>query len=86
MQGTKFKIDFMLGGDWKFLACVCGLDSASSKYSCIWCICSKDERHIDKKLSITDKEEGAQTVEDIRWQQSYQKIIQEIQLLSYTIV
>ena len=66
VQGTTFKIDFMLGGDWKFLACVCGLDSASSKYSCIWCICSKDERHIDKKWSITDKDEGARTIEDMK--------------------
>ena len=32
----------------KFLACVCGLDSASSKF------CLKDEHHIDRKLFITD--------------------------------
>lgn len=67
---TRYKvqklIDFMLGGDWKFLACVCGLDSASSKYSCIWCICSKDKHHIDNKWSITDREEGARTVEDMK--------------------
>ena len=30
VQGTTFKIDFLLGGDWKFLACICGLYSASS--------------------------------------------------------
>ena len=26
VQGTKYEIDFLLGGDWKFLACVCGMD------------------------------------------------------------
>jgi len=34
-----FKIVFFIGGDWKFLATVCGLDAANSEFSCIWCKC-----------------------------------------------
>ena len=66
VQGTTYHIDFLLGGDWKFLACVCGLDNATSTYSCIWCTCSKDERHLDKEWSITDTEQGARTVQNIK--------------------
>ena len=33
-----------MGGDWKFLALVTGIDSASCAYSCIWCKCKADER------------------------------------------
>ena len=42
--GELYRVRFCLGGKWKFLTCVCGLDSASSTCACIWCICSKDER------------------------------------------
>ena len=62
VNGTKYEIDFLLGGDWKFLACVCGIDSATATHSCIWCICSKNERHLDKQWSIVDEECGARTV------------------------
>ena len=41
----KFNVLFYLGGDWKFIAAVCGLDAANSKFSCIWCKCAKDQRH-----------------------------------------
>ena len=30
-------MDFYLGGDWKFLAMVTGIDAVSSTYACIWC-------------------------------------------------
>ena len=62
VNGTKYEIDFLLGGDWKFLACVCGIDSATATHSCIWCICSKNECHLDKQWSIVDGECGARTV------------------------
>ena len=59
VNGTKYEIDFLLGGDWKCLACVCGIDSATATHSCIWCICSKN---LDKQWSIVDEECGARTV------------------------
>ena len=62
IKGTKYEFDFLLGGDWKFLACVCGIDSATATHSCIWCTCSKKERHLEKQWSIVDEECGARTV------------------------
>ena len=32
VDGNKFKIDYYLGGDWKFLAMVTGIDAASRKH------------------------------------------------------
>ena len=43
IEGNVYKIIFFLGGDWKFLATVCGIESASAEYSCIWCKCSKSQ-------------------------------------------
>ena len=61
-----FKIIWFLGGDWKFLATVCGLDSATSEYSCIWCKCPKKQRFdIDLQWSISDLNKGARIVEQI---------------------
>ena len=37
---TVFSIQYFLGGDWKFLACVTGVDAASCTYACILCKCS----------------------------------------------
>ncbi len=64
-EGTVYKINYRLGGDWKFLATVTGIDSASSNYACIWCKCSQAERFdMEKEWSISDKEAGARTVEE----------------------
>ena len=62
----SYSVRFYLGGDWKFLAMVCGLDSANSKYSCIWCTCPKEERYnTAKEWSIQDTEKGARTIASI---------------------
>jgi hypothetical protein len=34
---------FYFVSDWKMLAIVTGLKQANSRYSCIWCVCDKDE-------------------------------------------
>ena len=61
-----FKIQFYLGGDWKFLATVCGIDSATLEYACIWCKCPKRQRSdMTLKWSITDVTKGARTNEEI---------------------
>ena len=61
-----YQIKFFLGGDWKFLALICGLDAANSKYACIWCTCPKEKRYlVDNEWSITDEKKGARTVEAI---------------------
>ena len=42
-----------------------GIDSASSNYACIWCICPSLERHIsDQKWSMNDTKLGARTIKE----------------------
>ena len=66
IDGVTFEIELFLGGDWKFLAMVCGLDSATSTYSCIWCKCPKDEQwDMGKKWSLLETKNGARTIEEI---------------------
>ena len=70
VNGRMLRVIYYLGGDWKFLACVCGIGAANSEYACIWCICSKKERcKKEMSLSITDETKGARTVDKISaWQ------------------
>ena len=59
VSGIKFDVHFYLGGDWKFIASVCGLDAANATFSCIWCKCAKTERHsLDSVWSIIDEEKA----------------------------
>lgn len=63
----EFSIEFFLGADWKFLALCVGIEAANAKYSCIWCTCPSEERHdISTVWSITNEQEGAQTIERIQ--------------------
>lgn len=66
VQECHYAVEFYLGADWKFLAMVCGIDSANSKYACIRCTCLKEDRHdTTKEWSITDVKKGARTIEPI---------------------
>jgi len=61
-----FKILFFLRGDWKFLAEVCGLESATSDHACIWCKCPKSQRwDMNLTWSLTDPDKGGRTVKEI---------------------
>ena len=61
----KFYLEFYLGGDWKFLAMISGIDSASSTHACIWCKCPAMERYDSTQVwSITDSAHGARTIEE----------------------
>ena len=63
---TTYAIHFYLGADWKFLAMACGIDAANSTHACVWCTCSKDDRHkLSKEWSICDQSKGARTVQSI---------------------
>ena len=54
VDGVSYSIEYYMGGDWKFLAMVTGIDSATSTYSCIWCKCDKEQRRdISAKWSIS---------------------------------
>ena len=67
IQDKIYRINFFLGGDWKYLATVCGIESASAEYSCIWCKCSKSQRaDLELEWSITDPSKGARTTQEIK--------------------
>ena len=66
VDGISFDIELFLGGDWKFLAMICGIDSASSTYSCIWCKCPNYERwDTSKTWSLLNTKNGARTIAEI---------------------
>ena len=66
-----YKITFFLGGDWKFLATVNGLESANADFACIWCKCAKSQRfNMSLQWSINNVKKGARTIEEIS---SYQR-------------
>ena len=65
-RGVQCDIEWYLGGDWKFLAMVCGIGSATSDYPCVWCVCQSSEKSdITKRWSAFDTAKGARTVEKI---------------------
>ena len=65
VDDETYQIDYYLGGDWKFLACITGIDSARSQYACIWCKCSMtDCADVEKKWSISNPSLGARTIEE----------------------
>ena len=62
----NFEIEYFLCSDLKFLAIVCGIEAATSKYSCIWCKCPSSECYdMSKEWSFSDTEKGARTNDDI---------------------
>ena len=66
INGKVYNIVLYLGGDWKFLATVCGIESATSEYACIWCKCPKGKRSdMALEWSITDSTKGARSIEEI---------------------
>ena len=74
LNGNTYTIEFYLGGDWKFLAMVCGLDSATSQYACIWCKCPKQQRYdMTMTWSLTDPVKGARTIEEIKEKSKFGK-------------
>ena len=64
VDGKEFTLEFYLGGDWKFLALVTGIEAATSKYFCVWCKCPSDEKHIPGIWSALNHERGARTVKE----------------------
>jgi len=56
IKDKVYKVQFFLGGDWKFLAVVCVLEAATCEYACVWCKCPKHQRwDMSLAWSITDQ-------------------------------
>ena len=65
-NNCTYKLEYFLGGDWKFLVLICGLVRANEDYACVWCKCPKQQRwDTSKKWSINDPIFGARTIEGI---------------------
>ena len=68
VEGNILNLEFFLGGDWKFLATVCGIGPANQNFACIWCLCPKSLRHDTSKLwPLNDvSSKGSRTIESIK--------------------
>ena len=44
IDGQDVELEFFLGGDFKFLLMILGLNSANADYACLWCKIHKDNR------------------------------------------
>ncbi|CAB3986755.1 NACHT, LRR and PYD domains-containing 12 [Paramuricea clavata] len=66
INGEYVKLEFFLGGDLKFLLMIIGMDAASSKYACLWCLANKDDRwDTSKNLNYYYDGPKCRTLEDI---------------------
>ena len=66
IEGQIYRVQFYLGGDLKFLALACGIESANAEHACVWCKCSKGKRaDMQMQWSVTDPNKGARSVEEI---------------------
>ena len=55
VNDCTYKLEYFLGGDWKFLALVCGPGRVNENYACVWCKCPRQQRwDTSKKWSIND--------------------------------
>ena len=64
-----FEIEWFLGGDWKFLACICGLGAATAIHPCIWCKCPLYDKYDGRnEWSLYDKSKGARSIQEIQQQ------------------
>ncbi len=63
LDGVTYNVTYYLGADWKFLAIVTGIGSASCEHACIWCKCKASEQcDLDMEWSVCDPSSGARTI------------------------
>ena len=66
IEDQVYRIKFYLGGDLKFLALVCGIESANAEHACVWCKCPKSKwADMTIQWSITDPKKGVRNIEEI---------------------
>ena len=76
VNNISFDIEYYLGGDWKFLATITGIDSASANYACIWCKCPTLEQHNSQiKWSMSQAEFGARLKRTLNWHQNVKNVL-----------
>ena len=60
VDGKEFTVQLYLGGDWKFLALVTGIEAATSLF-CVWCKCPSDQKHITEETQELSKQKRKPT-------------------------
>jgi hypothetical protein len=69
VDGKEVKLEFFLGGDYKFLLMVMGLNSANADYACLWCEIHKNLRwDTSKDLLFYNTAPLKRTLENIKKQ------------------
>ena len=64
--GKHYNIEYFLGADWKFLACVCGLGAANQDHARICSKCPRNQRpDIQTVWSLSNSDQGARSLEEI---------------------
>lgn len=65
VRDRTFTLDYHLGGDYKSLVLISGIESCTSKYSCVFCKCG-DRGDFTLDWTMTDTNRGARTIEQIQ--------------------
>lgn len=66
IDGKEVKLEFFLGGDYKFLLMIMGLNSATANHACLWCNVHKQNRwDTSKAFNFYNEEPQMRTLEAI---------------------
>lgn len=67
IDGQKVKLEFFLGGDFKFLAMIMGINSATANFACLWCKVHKQNRwDTSKSCYFFHEDDQKRTLEEIK--------------------
>ena len=67
VDDQEIKLEFFLGGDYKFLLKILGLKGATSLHACLWCKVHKDKRwETDKHFNHFNTNPMARTLNEIK--------------------
>lgn len=67
VDGEEVKLEFFLGGNYKFLLTLMGLKGATSLYACLWCKIHKDKRwETDKEFHYFNSPPMMRKLQELR--------------------
>jgi len=67
VKGKEYDLEVFLGGDYKFLLMVMGLNAANASYSCLWCkVHATDRWDTTKEQTFYERDAMKRTLEDLK--------------------
>ena len=67
VNGKEVQTDYFLGGDYKFILIMLGLNGATGNYACAWCTIHKDDRwKMDREFNYFNSPPLARILQDIK--------------------